>query len=98
MDTAGKCIHPYHPSLRAVGFTLRPVGPAGWKRSRKPGWTKPRWRRGLWIRIFTCECIKGRIRVWSGRCLLKAHSKDPAPGDYSQFPDAGISYYMSVLL
>jgi len=30
--------------------------------------------------FFTWGHIKGRIRVWSECCALKAHSKDPAPG------------------
>ena len=28
--------------LRAVGFTLRPVSPTGWKRSRRPSPSRPR--------------------------------------------------------
>jgi hypothetical protein len=31
----------FHYSLRGVGPTLRPVGPTGWKRSRRPIGAKP---------------------------------------------------------
>ncbi len=51
----GCCDRGYdRPSLRAVGSTLRPVSPTGWKRSRKPG-------------ALACRALQGTIKCGSLR-------------------------------
>jgi hypothetical protein len=75
-------------SLRAVGSTLRPVSPTGWKRSRRPLHHDP--GSGISAALRPAELVRVRIlrnRNWSGSLLSQSQPKQGNPERWTLNPE-----------